>query len=657
MADGGVLLAEAPTGLGKSIAYLVPSLLEAARSHARIVVATATRGLQDQLFERDLPAVARALGVTVSCVRLKGKQNYLCPHALERAGADGEEEQQALDALRRWAVSDDEGDLDRFPAPDPEAFRRVRAGVATDPDACTMLSCRRGAECFWVRARRLAGEARVLVVNHALLARAASAEGILPEFDVLVVDEAHRLEDVLLSQLERSVARHRFDELLRVLGTSRGRRRDAGLLGKLAAFTRLRYDDGARADTEAEALEALTDRLAEVRSAVDRLFSRLELPAAGAEPYGRRQRHRSAAELLGADIGLLETVYGHCGHFARVLHRHAEALSRPDASRAALDLSGELEQVAGRWSQLGQDLLDVCEAGDRDWVYWRAASGHGVRVHGVPVAAGEFARRLVAGRARAAILMSATLTAGGDFGFTAERLGLGEEHGAPYATSIEPSPFDLPRQMRAFVLDRADGEAAVVSDVVARLAERTGRSQLVLFTAHDRLKRARALLMQRLGRDTPLFAQEWDGSMSRLTERFRLTRGSILLGVQSLWEGVDFPGEELEIVVVAKLPFSVPDDPRVEARGERLRDRGEDPFRADAVPEAVLRFRQGIGRLIRRAGDRGVLVVCDPRLTTASYRRPFVAALPTAPRRCADAAEIADEAARFFAAPLEEVHA
>jgi Rad3-related DNA helicase len=287
-------------------------------------------------------------------------------------------------------------------------------------------------------------------------------------------------------------------------------------------------------------------------------------------------------------------------------------------------------------------------------VYWRAWGTGGVRLHGVPVSAGEYARRLL-GRARATVLTSATLTAGGRFDFTAERLGLGS--GGDYATALQPTPFDLSRQMRAYVLDAPGSDGDAVSEVVAELARNTGRSQLVLFTAHDRLRRARARLLDMLDGDTPLIAQEWDGSVSQLTQRFRMRRGSILLGVQSLWEGVDFPGEELEIVVVAKLPFSVPDDPRVEARAERLRERGEDPFRVDAVPEAVLRFRQGVGRLIRRADDRGALVVCDPRLATASYRKPFLEALrPAVPARFTDPRELAEDAATFFARrPQEEL--
>ena len=208
--------------------------------------------------------------------------------------------------------------------------------------------------------------------------------------------------------------------------------------------------------------------------------------------------------------------------------------------------------------------------------------------------------------------------------------------------------------MRVFVW--ADGrrdEAEVVAEVVTALAERTGRNQLALFTAHERLRRARERLRQSLPPSARLLAQEWDGSPSLVSERFRAERGAVLLGVQSLWEGVDFPGEALEILVVAKLPFSVPDDPLVEARGERLAGDGLDPFRADALPEAVLRFRQGVGRLIRRADDRGVLVVCDPRLATASYRRAFLAALPVAPRAVEDSRALAEEAASFLAGSPE----
>jgi ATP-dependent DNA helicase DinG len=304
-----------------------------------------------------------------------------------------------------------------------------------------------------------------------------------------------------------------------------------------------------------------------------------------------------------------------------------------------------------QWEALDDDLLALGEASARDWVHWRTAGTRGVELHGSPVDVREHAHRMVLGRAQAVVLTSATLSAGGDFRFVAERLGLGAERGVPYEARAYPSPFPLERQMRSFVCGAAGGdEAALVADVVSACARAssTPRNMLVLFTAHERLRRARERLLRTLPDPGALLAQEWDGPATLLSERFRSGRGVVLLGVQSLWEGVDFPGEALEILVVTKLPFSVPDDPLVQARGERLQAAGRDPFRDDAVPEAVLRFRQGVGRLIRRADDRGVLVVCDPRLATASYRRPFVAALPAPPETVADAAALAREVARFL---------
>jgi ATP-dependent DNA helicase DinG len=202
--------------------------------------------------------------------------------------------------------------------------------------------------------------------------------------------------------------------------------------------------------------------------------------------------------------------------------------------------------------------------------------------------------------------------------------------------------------MRAYVLDANSDESTAIADVVAALWRVTQRNTLVLFTAHERLRRAHDRLRTLLPSDAPLMAQDRDGPAGLLADRFRTERAAVLLGVQSLWEGVDFPGEALEVLVVARLPFSVPDDPVVEARAERLKERELDPFRHDAVPEAVMRFRQGVGRLIRRSTDRGVLVVCDPRLARASYRKPFRAALPVEPQLWKDPQGLAREAGAFL---------
>jgi Rad3-related DNA helicase len=651
--SGGVLLAEAPTGVGKSLAYLLPSVLAVLESDRRVVIATCTKSLQDQLFERDLPALLEVLGTQVPCARLKGKQNYLCPKSLEVSDAEAPEEREALEALRRWAADEETGDLDRFPAADPEAYRRIRPRVATDPVACSGMSCRRGRECFWVRARRRASEARLLIVNHALLALSGESEGLLPDFDALVVDEAHRLEGVLLAQLERSVSRNRFEEGLRLLGSRRGARA-GGLLARAQGFLLPLFDERERGDVRLE-MERLGERIGHAREAAEAFFAAVEPRGARHEIYGARERYRAAGELLGSDLRPLESLLGECTAFARGLTRLAEqvgllAQRRDGASPVDEEIQAELDHGAALWSTLASDVEHLGDPGDREWVYWRTAGGRGIELHGAPITVGSHARRLVLGRASAAVLTSATLAADGDFSFTAERLGLGESQGLPYEVATYPSPFPLERQMAVFILaERGGDDAHSIAGAIAALAA-TGRNQLALFTAHERLRRVRERLRDRLGPEQVLLAQEWDGPAGRVSERFREHRGAVLLGVQSLWEGVDFPGEALEILVVAKLPFSVPDEPLVEARGERLRDRGLDPFRDDAVPEAVLRFRQGVGRLIRRADDRGVLVVCDARLATASYRRAFRAALPVEPRIVSDVETLAVEVGAFFAA-------
>lgn len=662
---GGVLLAEAPTGVGKSLAYLLPAMLYAAEHGSRVIVATCTRSLQDQLFERDVPALLDALDLSLDVAVLKGKGNYVCPRALELAEGQGAEETEAIEALRAWTAVDPSGDLDRFGGADAEAFRRVRPRVAADPTACAGPTCRRGRECFWARARRRAGEASVVVVNHALLARAAESDGLLPEADVLIVDEAHRLEGVLVSQMELGVSRHRFDELVRLTGSlTGGRRTGGGLLSRLRSLLLPLLAPGEAREALYADLERLQQRGEDVRGEADDLFRRVAPPAEKAGRYGVRRRYRSTAELLGRDLEPLDRLLEHCRTFSNTLRRAASAALASEAGAAGEELAGELEMVAGRWDDLGRELDRLVAADDRDWVYWRNVSARalaggagapGAELRGAPVSVAEPARRLLFTAPRAVVLASATLSADGDFEWAAERLGLGDSAGQrPYEGIAYPSPFPLHEQMRAYVHDSGGDEADAVADVVAAIAdeeERAGaraRNVLVLLTAHERLRRVRERLAPRLPASRRLLAQEFDGPAGLLVERFRAERGAVLLGVQSLWEGVDFPGEALEVLVVAKLPFSVPDDPIVEARGERLRERGVDPFRGDAVPEAVLRFRQGVGRLIRRADDRGVLVVCDPRLATASYRRPFLDALPVEAELVRSAEALAADAVAFL---------
>ena len=310
-----------------------------------------------------------------------------------------------LDHLRAWGSQDPEGDLDRFPAADPEAFRRLRGRVGADATACTAVTCRRGRECFWVRARRNAAQAPLVVVNHALLALSGEVEGLLPDADVLVVDEAHRLEGVLLQQLERAVSKNRFEETLRLTGAgARGARGSGGLLARAASYALPLVDGRERAADAHQALERVSRTVTECREDVARLFEALAPESSGHPVYGARARYRSAVDLFGPHLEPLEAVLAHCSSLARGLHRFADDLAVPNAGNAALELSAELEQVSGRWAALGSDLSDLGQAERPDWVYWRSASGRGVELHGAPVAVGAHARRLVFSRARATVL-------------------------------------------------------------------------------------------------------------------------------------------------------------------------------------------------------------------------------------------------------------
>jgi Rad3-related DNA helicase len=592
---------------------------------------------------------------------LKGKQNYVCPRALEIASGDGADEEEALEALRAWAAADEYGDLDRFPRSEGEAFRRVRARVATDPSACSAATCRRARECFWARARRRAAEAKLVVVNHALLARASSADGLLPPFDVLVVDEAHRLEGVLSSQMERGASLHRVEELLRLTGSFTAGRRGVGLLGRMRSFALPLLGASSAREQLFQDLEQLSERADHLRRDAEALFARFALGRSeGDGPYAKRVRHREAAELLGRELQSLEVVLEHAG-VTRTCSVVRPARCRRWSRGARLLRSSRPSWR--RWPRAGSSCTTTslarrcrrCRLGVLALAGTARAHRRPARCAGL---GGSRRAPLVCEGPRAAVLTSATLSAAGDFRWAAERLGLGEEHGAPYDSLTVPSPFPLAEQMRAFVLDAGADEAGAIAQVVSELWYAARRNTLVLFTAHERLRRAHERLRALLPAEALLWAQDRDGPAGLLAERFRERRGAVLLGVQSLWEGVDFPGEALEVLVVARLPFSVPDDPVVEARAERLRERDLDPFRHDAVPEAVMRFRQGVGRLIRRATDRGVLVVCDPRLARASYRGPFRAALPVEPSLWKDPRELAREAGAFLAGgervPMEE---
>ncbi len=683
LAEGRPLLIEAGTGSGKTLAYLVPLLAAVARGAGRACIATHTRALQGQLLEHDLPRLA-TLFPALRTRRLMGRRNYLCRRRrlffLQRP-VDSFASAALQASFRLWLAATAEGQREELAG---HPWLEAHLGELFDsPEPCSPSVCHQGDDCFVQRARRAAREADVVVVNHSLLMNDfAAGRTLIGPYTLLVVDEAHRLPPVALEThavrcdplrvaiIEELIGEVRPGggppEFLRHLAA-----RVAALPGSEAAATAAAI--GALGDAAAGCFAAYRDWLAAIGREFDARAERQSRPLGrvrvhdGAETYGalRTQTTRLLAAAAGA------------GAAYAAVARQVEGL--PDLPADAEEDLGTVARAGELLAALERDVRFVTAADDEAWVYWlEPAPETGVRAAGAtPLESGDLLRAHWQAAGLAPVLTSATLAVGEDFAHMLGELGLRRFHPAA-ATALIASPFDYERQALFLTLsdipppDRPDFPAAVAR-LVSRLTQVARRKTLVLFTAYKTLART-AQELQGDGAARELFAlppagdpaddapapplpppvilaQTAGADAHDLLARFRRERRAVLLGTTTFWEGVDFPGHELEILVVTKLPFLVPDDPWVEARRQRLDAAGENGFETFVVRDAVLRLRQGIGRLIRRADDRGVVVLLDSRLHSRPYGITFLNALPASPRYCTDAAELAQVVADFFAGP------
>ncbi|MCO5762520.1 MAG: ATP-dependent DNA helicase [Chromatiaceae bacterium] len=601
LVEGGTLICEAGTGTGKTYAYLTPALL----AGRKVLISTGTRALQDQLYHRDLPLVREALDIPVRIALLKGRANYLCPYRLELALADhrsGQREfRRQLLVVRDWASATRSGDIAELPLPDDAP---VWPAVTSTSDNCLRQECPDWDHCPLLQARRRAQEADIVVVNHHLLCAdiALRDEGfgeILPGADAFIVDEAHQLPEVAGNFFGTAISGRQVLELVR----------DA----------EIEYDREAGDVPEFPAL------LASLRHAT--LDMRLAL---GADAEARRAPW---AELT-AD-----------GTATASLAEMRQRLADVQAALSALAGRAKgLDSCLGRVTDLVTGLTRIAEpAADTTAIRWFETQGKGFRLHLTPLSVADIFQAQLTRQRASWIFTSATLAVAGGFDHFAGQLGIQDAR-----TACWDSPFDYPRQALWFVprglpdpTSPAYGDA--VTDLAARILAYSRGRAFLLFTSHRALRRAAEQLADRL--DYPLLIQ---GTAPRgeLLKRFRELGNAVLLGTSSFWEGVDVRGEALSCVIIDKLPFASPGDPVLAARIDALRQRGGNPFRDFQLPQAVIALKQGAGRLIRDPGDRGVLVVCDPRLLTKSYGHAFLNSLP-AMARTRDLALV--EA--FFAAP------
>ncbi len=597
LADNAVLVAEAGTGTGKTFAYLVPALL----CGGKVIVSTGTKTLQDQLYGRDLPTVRDALKVSVSTALLKGRANYVCHYHLERALAEGRfaqrEEVAHIRRIAQFARRSNTGDRGEL-ADVPENSGAWQQATSTR-DNCLGQDCPHLDECFVMRARRQALAADVVVVNHHLffadvMLRDEGLGELLPACNAVIFDEAHQLPETASLFFGESVSTAQLLDLAR--------------------------------DTRSEALAAAKD-FAPLQQAV----RALEKAARDLRLALRDEAARYAPAQLDDNRDFQEALAAlgeQLADFGKLLETQAE---RSEGLANCWRRAQELAARLARWRR----------PDEADLVRWAEVFVHALSLNLTPLAVADVFRRQMDGHPRAWIFTSATLAVGRDFGHYCGELGLAEAR-----TGCWDSPFDFGRQAILYVPqdmpdpNSADYHAAVAGAALPVIRAAGGRT-FVLCTSLRAMRRIHELFAERFaaeGFDAPLLLQG-EAAKGELLARFRRLGNAVLVASQSFWEGVDVKGEALSVVIIDKLPFAPPDDPVLAARIRHLQNQGRNAFMEYQLPRSVISVKQGAGRLIRDETDRGVLMICDPRLISKPYGRRVWQSLPPM-RRTRDLAEV-----------------
>ena len=634
--EGNHLVVEGGTGVGKSMAYLLPAVLFAAQKGPRVVISTNTINLQEQLLNKDIPALLEVLegaGVietgAVRTALLKGKSNYLC---LRRWNYLANSESPTVDDARLlgktavWlqeTVSGDRGEIN-LSGRDASTWNRVSAG---EKGFCP--GQRDGSPCFIRAARERAEQAHILVVNHALLmADLVMGGNVIPDYSHLIIDEAHNLEDEATAHLGFQVTNDRVDEVIDTQSRLTGRLRVALRGEELAPPVR---QTGERAVTDVEtSLPRIRDLWGRGLAAAERLMNSQGGGQANEQSQlllTRQIRSQSVWEEMSLasenlQVGLQQAV----NFAARLAQFLATTALAPDADQTTLE--SEASNLADSLQTLKDQLDVILGTGDDESILWvsRNPSRGEVSFHSAPLDVGATLNEQLFARKDSVVLTSATLSTGRTFEYFRSRTGVPEESDE----LLVGSPFDYQRAALLMIPDdmpppNDQGYIAALSQVLINLARSAEGRTMALFTSYSSLRavsnRVRAPLAEN---GIQVMAQGVDGSAQQLMSRFASSSRSLLLGTSSFWEGVDWPSGTLKALVLTRLPFQVPTDPVVKARSDQY----DNPFRDYSVPQAVLRFRQGIGRLIRNKGDKGVIVVLDRRITSRNYGKSFMDSIP-----------------------------
>ena len=672
-----VAVIEAGTGTGKSLAYLFPALLWAVRNKERVVISTNTINLQEQLTKKDIPFLRKYSGHEFRAVLVKGRSNYLCKRKVESAESepalfkdDSAAELEAIVAWSRNTADGCRGDLSFIPADD------LWEELCCEADQCSRVKCRWYAGCFFYTARREAAGADLLVVNHALLmadvaVRQETGYGsmaILPPFERLILDEGHHLEDVATGYLSSQVSRH---GLLRIVARlQHPRKAQRGLLPQLSAQLSREVPESLD-DLYMEAAAILEGQLIPRRTAMtDGIGRTMDLLATLLLSHLKKDRENAGEQKLRVTPPLFATPFwqeveervrllaGELGGYAASLKAFGKTCGKlPDQVREKLGgLLTDLRGIEGRLEAARENLLFFISRKE-EFCHWfevrKTGKGIALKLCSSPLEVAASIKSALLDKFKTVVLTSATLAVGERFDYLEKRTGISLLPRARVTELLLASPFDYRRQ--AFVGIPADlpeptargFEAALVEMLLKGLNISQGRA-FVLFTSYDLLGRVFARLNEPLARlgMTPLR----QGQMNRhlLLSRFRKERNPVLFGTDSFWEGVDVQGKALELVVIARLPFRVPTEPVLEARAEHIAATGGDPFMEYSVPQAVIKFKQGFGRLIRSRNDRGAVLILDTRVVTKNYGKAFLRSLPGAPVVTGAGEEVLAQMAEFF---------
>ncbi len=655
LARSGIGVMEAGTGLGKSLAYLVPTVIHCSKGGSRAVITTHTKALQNQLVNKDLDLALRAVGTSVKGAVLMGRSNYACRLAVRAALEKGEFKRDAQAEILARILDDEDGIIDNVPSIDALGMLKGAITCPASDAACTGCSERR--ECFLFRARSRALAADMVFINHALLfSYLGSRASALGDYDVLIVDEAHHLSEAALNHLTLRFTDRSLQGSERSVFPS--------FMHEVIAYTRaMALAKHPEAAGEIESLwKSFADGLKSARDACDELLMRISKVAwalgeaeGGKDrdvPYGRSFVYYEGSKLLAAVEDEIGPVEEELYRLVSMLGRMAVLFEdeNEDENQSARMLSTFRDAAA----ELAETFSFVTSASDEDYVFFAKSRSPSAAAE-LTAAPCDVSAQLGAylEECPAAIIMtSATLSTDGDFSFTLESNGLVDVERVE--TRVFESPFDLERQMKVLLASNMpppSGAAfhGAAARLVASLAATVRRSILVLCTSHRQLEGIASRLAE-MGLDgDEVLVQKETSSKEALVGKFRSSRGRVLLGLASFWEGVDFPGELLEIVVIAKMPFLVPSDPIVEARAQRMRKIGEDPFAKLFLPDAVLKFKQGAGRLIRTGRDRGVVIILDSRLADRTYGRVFLDAVRGDVKCCGDIESLVSETLEAFA--------